>query len=119
MGRVERTVRATAASQLALSTATDEVLDAMARAGVRALLLKGAAIATRLYEDPVLRPAGDIDLLVAPSQAGAAAQVLERLGFRDPLSRARTHERTAYAVSFHREGALPACVDLHRSLYWW
>jgi len=55
---------------------------------------------------------------VAPSQADAAAQVLEGLGFRDPLSRARPHERTAYAVSFERGGALPACVDLHRTLYW-
>src|SRR5436190_10516089 len=119
MGRVERTVRATAASQLAYSAATDEVLDAMARAGIRTVMLKGAAIAARLYEDPVMRPAGDIDLLVAPSHAGAVARVVESLGFRDPLSRARPHERTAYAVSFHRAGALPACVDLHRTLYWW
>lgn len=118
MAGVERTVRATAASQLAYAAATDEVLDAMGRAGIRTVMLKGAAIARRLYEDPLLRPAGDIDLLVAPSQAGAAAQVLERLGFRDPLSRARPHERTPYAVSFERAGDLPACVDLHRTLYW-
>jgi hypothetical protein len=99
-------------------TATGEVLDAMAGARIRTVLLKGPATA-RLYHDPALRPAGDVDLLVEPSQVGAAAQVLESLGFRDPLAKARSHEREAHAVAFYRSGALPACVDLHRTMYWY
>jgi hypothetical protein len=118
MGAVEAAVRATVARQLALSAATGEVLDAMVEARIRTVMLKGAAIATRLYEHPFTRPAGDLDLLVAPDEAPAAARVLERLGFRDPLLGARAHERTAYGVAFYRGGALPACVDLHRTLYW-
>jgi len=117
MGDVDPAVRAVAASRLALVTATGEVLDAMAGARIRTVLLKGPATA-RLYRDPALRPAGDVDLLVEPSHAEAAAQVLESLGFRDPLAKARSHERGAHAVTFYRSGALPACVDLHRSLYW-
>jgi len=114
---VDPAVRAIAASRLALVTATGEVLDAMAGARIRTVLLKGPATA-RLYHDPALRPAGDVDLLVEPSQAGAAAQVLESLGFRDPLAKVRSHEREPYAVTFYRSGALPACVDLHRTMYW-
>jgi Uncharacterised nucleotidyltransferase len=117
MDDVDPAVRATAAGRLALVTATVEVLDAMVGAGIRAILLKGPATA-RLYGDPSLRPAGDVDLLVEPSQAGAAAQVLESLGFQDPLAKARSHEREAHAVAFYRSGPLPACVDLHRTMYW-
>jgi hypothetical protein len=117
MDDVDPAVRAIAASRLALVTATREVLDAMAGARIRTVLLKGPATA-RLYHDPALRPAGDVDLLVEPGQSGAAAEVLESLGFRDPLAKARSHEREAHSVPFYRPGALPACVDLHRTLYW-
>jgi len=108
--------RAIAARQLALAASSIEVLDAMAEAGIRAVVLKGAAIATRLYDDPQRRPAGDVDLLVAPSQARAAAHVLTSLGFRDVLSGARTDERAAHAATFRRSGTMPACVDLHTAL---
>jgi Uncharacterised nucleotidyltransferase len=116
MRRMGAAARVTVARQLALAAATGEVLDAMSEAGIRTVMLKGTAIATRLYDNPELRPAGDVDLLVAPSQAPAAAQVLTRLGFHDPLAGARTHERSAHAVTFRREGAPPACVDLHTAL---
>ena len=108
--------RAIAARQLALAASTTEVLDAMARAGIRTIMLKGAAIAARLYDASELRLAGDVDLLVAPSQAGAAAHVLARLGFQDVLAGARRHERTAHAVTFRRSGRPPASVDLHTGL---
>ena len=117
MGDVDPAVRATAAGRLALVTVTREVLEAMAGARIRAILLKGPATA-RLYRDPALRPSQDVDLLVEPSQAGAAAQVLESLGFRDPLAQARSHEREGHAAHLYRSGALPACVDLHRAIYW-
>ena len=116
MRRMGAAARVTVARQLALAAATGEVLDAMSEAGIRTVMLKGAAIATRLYDNPELRPAGDVDLLVAPSQARAAAQVLTRLGFHDPLAGARAHERSAHAVTFRREGTSPACVDLHTAL---
>ncbi len=116
MRRMAAASRVTVARQLALAAATVEVLDAMAEAGIRTVMLKGAAIATRLYDSSELRPAGDVDLLVAPSQASAAAQVLTRLGFHDPLAGARANERSPHAVTFRREGPRPACVDLHTAL---
>jgi hypothetical protein len=114
MGDVDPAVRAAAASRFALVAATGEVLDAMAGARIRTVLLKGPATA-RLYHDPALRSAEDVDLLVEPSQAGTAAEVLESLGFRNPRAKARSHEREAHAVAFYRSGALPACIDLHRT----
>ncbi len=110
--------RAVAVRQLALAAAAGEVLDALAEAGIRALLLKGAAIGARLYENPAARLAGDIDLLVAPGEAAEAVRVLGGLGFRDPLSRARGEERASHAVTFYRPGPRPATVDLHAGLYW-
>jgi len=105
------------ARQLALASATVEVLDAMARAGIRTVMLKGAAIATRLYDDPSERPAGDVDLLVEPNNSEPAARVLEELGFHDSLRGARADERPAHSATFRRSGSLPAEVDLHVALY--
>lgn len=47
-------------------------------AGVEALLGKGLA-AARLYPEPGLRPAGDIDLYVRPSQRPSASTLLDKL----------------------------------------
>jgi hypothetical protein len=116
MGHVSAVSPVTAARQLALAAATVEVLDAMAAARIRPLMLKGAAIATRLYDNPSERLAEDVDLLVAPRQAPVAAEVLKRLGFADRLSGARTNERCAHAVTFDRGGSLPATIDLHTTL---
>jgi len=48
------------------------LLSALRAAGVEPLLVKGYA-AARLYPEPALRPYGDIDLLVRPEEAPAAA----------------------------------------------
>ena len=45
--------------------AASEVLES---AGVRHVLLKGAALATAVYADPSLRPFGDVDLLLEPAR---------------------------------------------------
>ena len=52
------------------------VLGALARVGIQALLLKGTALACYAYEKPWHRPSADIDLLVAPSDAMKAREVL-------------------------------------------
>lgn len=51
----------------------------LGRAGVDAVLVKGWA-AARLYAEPGLRPAGDIDLCVRPAHARAARHALEGAG---------------------------------------
>jgi Uncharacterised nucleotidyltransferase len=62
--------------------ATEQVVATLAESRIRAVLLKGMALAQRIYERPALRPMADVDLLVRPADRASAAAVLERLGYR-------------------------------------
>jgi hypothetical protein len=90
-----------------------EVSSALVGAGIRALLLKGAALATWLYEDGTLRPYGDADLLVAPADFGQAERVLRGLGFVALHPGLSAIEEGGRARVWTRAGAT---VDLHRGL---
>jgi hypothetical protein len=61
--------------------ALGEVCDTFAAAGIRVILLKGAALAHLIYPSVGLRPSGDFDLLVDASQAAEAQSVLAELGY--------------------------------------
>jgi hypothetical protein len=51
-------------------------------AGIRALLLKGLALAHQYYPDPALRPVSDIDFLLPRADVLPALDVLTAAGFR-------------------------------------
>jgi hypothetical protein len=57
------------------------VVDALARAGVEVVVLKGMDTAWSLFPDPATRPLSDIDLLVDPAAELAADAVLREMGF--------------------------------------
>src|SRR5438105_2341077 len=97
------------AVSLALDVVTAEVVAALDEAGVRTILLKGPALAHRLYDDGTPRPYTDVDLLVAPADVERAGAVLARLGFHVADSSARQ------ATVWMRETDA-ATVDLHTSL---
>lgn len=59
-------------------------LSALRRAGVRAIAFKGVALAAQAYGDFAARGAGDLDLLVAPADAGRAHEALGAAGWRPP-----------------------------------
>jgi Uncharacterised nucleotidyltransferase len=59
----------------------DELLTAFAAAGIRVILLKGAALAHLIYPRPELRPMVDIDVLIAPGQTAHATEVISALGY--------------------------------------
>lgn len=83
------------------------------RAGVRAILLKGRAIAEWLYADDV-RGYADIDLLVDPARLDEALRVLSSAGFRHRLEGAARSEYGRFELElFDRNGT---CIDLHHSL---
>ena len=86
-----------AAHRMALDESTGEVVQALAGFGISAILLKGQAIANRLYEDPRQRAFGDIDLLAEPSAVSAAGRVLVGLGFRELMPDARPEELSSHA----------------------
>ena len=63
-------------------------------AGVEALLGKGLA-AARLYPEPGLRPAGDVDLYVRPDQYPSAVALLDKLN-------GQASESGLFSVDLHR-----------------
>ena len=90
---------------LLLDRLAGEVTGALARRGIRSVLLKGPAVAKWLYRDGSPRRYEDIDLLVAPDQFREAEHVLSEHGF----GLAGT---TFHAHTWLREGDA-AVVDLH------
>ena len=97
-----------------------KVLDAFGRKAVRAVVLKGPALALSVYPDSFCRPSDDLDLLVHPDQMKAAGKIMEVLGYRcvckrfdamkdffnDDIYAHRTDPRTNRMVEIH--------WDLHR-----
>ncbi|HHH30149.1 MAG TPA: hypothetical protein ENK57_17650, partial [Polyangiaceae bacterium] len=84
------------------------VLDALSDRGIRPLLLKGAALAYTVYQEPSTRERGDCDLLIRDDDREATAQVLGSLGY-EPLSSAggevatyqQTYESPVHSVDVH------------------
>jgi len=64
-----------------LRLALDEILLALAAAGIRSVPLKGTVLGDRIYPAPSLRPCSDIDLLVAECDVARASEVLRGLGY--------------------------------------
>lgn len=111
---VEVDPRLETARSLGLDHVAVEVSGALRRAGVAVVLLKGAALATWLYDDGGLRPYGDVDLLVAPGDHAKAERILVALGFGDKTPGLSALEQVRHARAWSRDGAT---VDLHRSLW--
>ncbi len=103
---------------LAIDAAPDEVVEALRTPGIPSLLLKGPAIARRLYARDGVRGYVDIDLLVAPEQVAPAERVLEALGYHDrPKPGALwwgKYRRETHAHPWQRDGS--PSVDLHFTL---
>lgn len=70
--------------ELLRSQETARVLAALADAGIPGLLLKGTALAYRVYPHPSERPRQDTDLLIRRDDTAAARRALEQLGYRAP-----------------------------------
>lgn len=88
--------------------------DHLRAAGIPSILLKGAAIATWLYDDGQLRPYSDIDLLVSPAQFEQAKQALAGLGYEHRLEGADPVEFGPKEQELHGPDAV--CIDLHHGL---
>lgn len=64
------------------ATSLIEIQNLFSQAGIRALVLKGLALAYQCYPDPALRPVSDIDLLLKKNDVLPALQVLADAGYR-------------------------------------
>ncbi len=83
-------------------------------AGVPSILLKGAAVATWLYQDGAARPYGDIDLLVSPGDFDRAKATLAELGYVHRLAGAAACEFGPNEQELVRPDGI--CIDLHHRL---
>jgi hypothetical protein len=99
-----------------LESALAEITRLLETRGVRPLVLKGAAFAHWLYDDPRERSYGDIDLLVAPDRFQTAMRGLAELNFEARSAFERTKERAAHHEQLTRAGALPVEVEWHHTL---
>ena len=57
-----------------------DTLEALAAAGVDAVVLKGTALASEAYGDATVRPLGDLDVLVDPASVPRAVRALHSIG---------------------------------------
>lgn len=91
------------------------LLSALDAAGVRALLLKGAALAYDLYDAPAQRPRGDTDLLVAPSDRARARATLAAQGWDHFLDGPDAIEASQFQERWERRtpDGLDHAIDLH------
>lgn len=98
-----------------MDAATEEVLVAFRQSHIRAILLKGPAIAQWLYDSDETRSYTDTDLLVSSVQVPSAELALTERGFAvsDPPSIRGDRPRHATAWTRERDGT---AVDLHQSI---
>jgi hypothetical protein len=107
-------LRAAAIADLLREGELRRVLGRLAAAGVRALVLKGAALAYTEYRAPHLRPRGDVDLLIASGDLDTADQALVAGGWL----RAVEHDSTAISSQRHYAlGGTPRFAE-HLDLHW-
>jgi hypothetical protein len=98
---------------LALDALATHVTAALADAGIRAILLKGPALADWLYGGEP-RPYSDVDLMIARADRVEAERLLEDLGFELVALDILPHDRPHHARTWVRPGG--AAVDLHHTL---
>lgn len=96
-----------------------ETSDALAAAGVDAVLLKGAAVAHTAYASFVERPMRDIDLLVAPEQVDAAQEILRAAGWSRSHHGppAEAYDGHHHLPPFADAGGTGARLELHTDLF--
>jgi len=99
-----------------------DVLAAFEAAGIRVLVLKGAALVHLVYPEPALRPMSDLDLLVARADLARAQKTLAQLGFRvgpdDDRQDGSIQPRHRHLVpATRRVDGLAVPVEIHHRLF--
>jgi hypothetical protein len=108
-----RGLRVAAALQSCRDQVLIDLLGALERADVAPLVLKGAALSHRIYEQPWLRPHADIDLLIQRDARERCEQVLIGEGWsRDPESNAELASTQRHYSKTPAAGRT-AYLDLH------
>ena len=102
------------ARALLLDRAAARAVEHLDGAGVRSILLKGAAIANWLYTDGSVRSYRDVDLLVSPADFERATMLLGELGYVPLLQGAHSSELGPRELDLIGPGNV--LIDLHHGL---
>lgn len=102
-----------AADRLRLEHTATAVIRALNDHSVPSVLLKGAALAQRLYEPPESRPYLDVDILVPQRRRTEAGDVLRSMGFTDLYAGMDPREHSPHSGDFQLGRTV---VDLHWTL---
>ena len=100
----------------------ERILAGLGEAGIRVILLKGAALAVNLYPDIAVRPMHDLDLMVRKEQLSQAIARLAASGYHSEAEWTAPEIRRGYRDLFFFEANLdrdwppPVHVELHWSL---
>jgi len=107
--------RADAARTIDVDLVTETVVEALAAAGVRTIVLKGPVLARLLYDHGELRAYNDVDLLIGEPDVERAGERLLALGFSPLVTEdALRGHRPVHAHEW--TGPRGVSVDLHRTL---
>lgn len=107
--------RRTSIRALHQAAVTLRLLEALAAAGCRALVLKGQALSVQIYGRTDLRMSADVDLLIDPAMTATAHQVMIDSGF---YPRFQVPIDTLSSVNKNQEyAAKTLCVELHWRLF--
>jgi hypothetical protein len=117
VGAIRRQASVIEFRMLMTETVLRRVVDELAPQGTRVMLLKGAALATTIYSSFAERPMGDIDILVAPSDAQRAWTRLREIGWTLELSGgAEFHDTHHHLPGLHDPGGLNIVLEVHRTM---
>ena len=105
-------MRAAAAELLRLQDLR-ALLDTLAQRGIRALIIKGSALAYDVYEAPELRPRADTDLLIERGEVERVRVVLANLGYDARLLSGDPHANRQQAFARTDRFGVEHVYDIH------
>ncbi len=109
-----RELRLAAALDLRSGQTIGRLLEALAAAGVDALLMKGAGLAHTVYSASYLRARVDTDVLIEETALDCAARVLTKAGWHRPTDR---HVELTAAQRHYTRSSTPGVFD-HIDVHW-
>lgn len=114
-GKYRGVQRRTWARNLLLFRHAGALVTLLGEAGITALALKGAAVASRYYPEVSMRPMGDLDLMVRPDELPRTLNVLEAAGWRcaHRPPRDRADRAIWHAVAYVHPRSPELEIDLH------
>jgi hypothetical protein len=117
--RLRQAYLASAHRNLVLLYELRQVIAALGAAGVRTIVLKGAALAESLYGNAAVRPLMDVDLLLERERLDTAVAVLAAHGFAPERPETRTGAAAAYEneLLLWKSGRVRVPLELHWSLF--